>query len=63
MRNFISEYKDVLAMSGKFMRRHWKGVIALNGIITGIILTYYQLRYHLFENPFKTRLKKEDERE
>lgn len=35
MREFVRDYVDLCKESGKFYKKHWKGLVVLNALIIG----------------------------
>ena len=42
MREFVKDYVDLCKDSGRFYKKHWKGVILLNAVIIGAEYAWYK---------------------
>ena len=61
MKDFWKDYAELWKESGRFCKKHWKGVILLNAVIIGAELAYYQYKYQVFDLNFKKEIDKEEE--
>lgn len=61
MKEFVKDYVDLCKESGKFYKKHWKGVILLNVLIIGAEMAYYQYKYDMFDLNFGKKSKEEEE--
>lgn len=41
MKEFVKDYVELCKDSGKFYKKHWKGLIVLNALIIGGELAWY----------------------
>lgn len=41
MKKFMKDYVELCKESGRFYKKHWKGVIALNVVIVGAELAWF----------------------
>lgn len=41
MKGFCKDYVSLCKDSGKFYKKHWKGVIVLTAVLTGVELAYF----------------------
>lgn len=42
MREFVRDYVDLCKESGKFYKKHWKGLVVLNALIIGGEYAWYK---------------------
>ena len=59
MREFVKDYIALCKESGKFMKKHWKGVLVLNAAIIGIevaCLAYQQKKAEKELEEFRTEI-------
>lgn len=61
MKEFVKDYVDLCKESGKFCKKHWKGVILLNVLIIGAEMAYYQYKYDMLDLNFGKKSKEEEE--
>ena len=61
MKEFWKDYGELCKESGRFYKKHWKGVILLNAVIIGAEMAYYQYRYGLFDTFIEKDSYKEEE--
>ena len=61
MKEFVKDYVDLCKESGKFYKKHWKGVILLNVLVIGAEMAYYQYKYDMFDLNFGKKSKEEEE--
>ena len=45
MKEFVKDYVELCKDSGKFYKKHWKGLIVLNALIIGGELAWYKYKY------------------
>lgn len=60
MREFVKDYVELCKESGRFYKKHWKGVVLMNAVIVGAEFAY------IFRDQIKDAIeekfnKKEDE--
>lgn len=60
MKQFWKDYGELCKETGRFYKKHWKGVVVLNAVIVGAELTYFKYKQKQFENLIGN-LKVEDE--
>lgn len=60
MKQFWKDYGELCKETGRFYKKHWKGVIVLNAVIIGAELAYYQYRYNLFDLDFGKKTEREE---
>ena len=61
MKEFWKDYLELCKESGKFCKKHWKGVIVLNVAIIGAELAYFTYKSRMFTNSITVDLSEEDE--
>ena len=44
MKEFVKDYVELCKDSGKFYKKHWKGLIVLNALIIGGELAWYKYK-------------------
>ena len=49
MREFVKDYVDLCKESGKFYKKHWKGLVALNALIIGGEYAWYKHKMKQFD--------------
>lgn len=52
MKQFWKDYGELCKDTGRFYKKHWKGVIVLNAAIIAASLAYYQHKYRLIDLDF-----------
>ena len=60
MKEFVKDYIDLCKESGRFYKKHWKGVILLNAAIIGAEYAWYKYKTDQFINYMKENLEKEE---
>ena len=60
MAEFWKDYGKLCKETGKFYKKHWRGVIVLTAVIVGAELTYLE-RYQIKDKIEKIRKEKENE--
>lgn len=60
MKEFMKDYVDLCKVTGRFYKKHWKGVVVMNVVVLGAEFAY------IFREPIKDAIKekfckKEDE--
>ena len=60
MKEFVKDYVDLCKDSGRFYKKHWKGVVLLNAVIIGAELAWYKYKYNQFYSYMKEDLEKEE---
>ena len=53
MKEFVKDYVELCKDSGRFYKKHWKGVILLNAVVIGAELAWYMYKYNQFESYMK----------
>lgn len=53
MREFVKDYVDLCKDSGRFYKKHWKGVILLNAVIIGAEYAWYKYSTKKFDRYFE----------
>lgn len=63
MRTFFTDYWTLVKHSGKFAKKHWKGLLVTNAIVFLAEMAYYECRYGVFgiKEKIKSKLSKEEE--
>ena len=54
MKEFVKDYVDLCKDSGRFYKKHWKGVVLLNAVVIGAELAWYKYKDSLL---FKSCMK------
>lgn len=49
MKNFWKDYGELCKETGRFYKKHWKGVIVLNVVIVGAEVAYFAYQNKKFE--------------
>ena len=60
MREFVRDYVDLCKESGKFCKKHWKGLIVLNALIIGGELAWYKHKTKQFDALMNDILEEEE---
>ena len=60
MKEFVRDYVDLCKDSGRFYKKHWKGVVLLNVVVIGAELAWYKCKDNLFKSHMKEILEKEE---
>ena len=60
MKEFVKDYVYLCKDSGRFCKKHWKGVILLNAVIIGAEYAWYKYKTDQFINYMKENLEKEE---
>ena len=60
MREFVKDYVDLCKESGKFYKKHWKGLIVLNALIIGGELAWYTYKTKQFDALMNDILEEEE---
>lgn len=50
MKQFWKDYGELCKETGRFYKKHWKGVIVLNAVIIGAELAWFKYKTKQFEN-------------
>ena len=53
MKNFWKDYWELCKDTGKFYKKHWKGVVLLNATVVAAELAYFYYKGKQFENLLK----------
>lgn len=49
IKEFAKDYGKLLAQSGRFVKKHWLGVVLVNLVLIGAEFAWYQYRYGLIK--------------
>lgn len=60
MNEFVKDYVDLCKDSGRFYKKHWKGVVLLNAVVIGAELAWYKYNDNLVKSNMKEILEKEE---
>ena len=60
MRQFFKDYGELCKETGRFYKKHWKGVIVLNAVIIGAELAWFKHKSKEFDS-FIENFDKEEE--
>ena len=60
MKEFVKDYVDLCKDSGRFYKKHWKGVVLLNAVVIVAELAWYKYKDNLFKSHMKEILDKEE---
>ena len=60
MKEFVKDYVDLCKDSGRFYKKHWKGVVLLNAVVIVAELAWYKYKDNLFKSRMKEILEKEE---
>lgn len=60
MNEFVKDYVDLCKDSGRFYKKHWKGVVLLNAVVIGAELAWYKYKDNLVKSNMKEILEKEE---
>ena len=60
MNEFVKDYVDLCKDSGRFYKKHWKGVVLLNAVIIGAEYAWYKYNDKRFKNYIKEGLEKKE---
>lgn len=60
MKQFWKDYGELCKETGRFYKKHWKGVIVLNAVIIGAELAWYKHKTKEFENYLNSSNKEEE---
>lgn len=41
MKEFYSDYVELMKVTGKFYKKHWKGVLVVNVVVLGAEIAYF----------------------
>lgn len=61
MKQFWKDYGELCKETGRFYKKHWKGVIVLNAVIFGAEMAYFKYQSKKFERLLNETSKEEDE--
>lgn len=61
MKEFVKDYGELWKESGRFYKKHWKGVLALNAVIIGAELAWYKYKTNQFDKLIRIYPNKEEE--
>lgn len=61
MREFVRDYVDLCKESGKFYKKHWKGLVVLNALIIGEEYAWYKHKTKQFDAYIKGDLNEKEE--
>lgn len=60
MKQFWKDYGELCKESGRFYKKHWKGVVVLNAVIIGAEMAYFKHKTKQFENYLSSSNKEEE---
>ena len=60
MKEFAKDYVELCKDSGKFYKKHWKGLIVLNALIIGGELAWYKYKTKQFDALMNDVLEEEE---
>lgn len=60
MKGFWKDYSKLCKETGRFYKKHWKGVIVLNAVIIGAELVWYKHKVKQFENLIEKSYEEEE---
>ena len=60
MKEFMKDYVELCKDSGKFYKKHWKGLIVLNALIIGGEYAWYKYKAKQFDALMDDVLKEEE---
>ena len=60
MKEFVKDYVDLCKDSGRFYKKHWKGVVLLNAVVIVAESAWYKYKDNLFKSHMKEILDKEE---
>ena len=60
MKEFVKDYVELCKDSGKFYKKHWKGLIVLNALIIGGELVWYKYKTKQFDALMNDILEEEE---
>lgn len=60
MKEFVKDYVELCKDSGKFYKKHWKGLIVLNALIIGGELAWYKYKTKQFDTLMNDVLEEEE---
>lgn len=60
MKEFVKDYVDLCKDTGRFCKKHWKGVILLNAVSIVAECAWYKYKTNQFNNCMKENLEKEE---
>ena len=60
MKEFVKDYVELCKDSGKFCKKHWKGLIVLNALIIGGELAWYMHKAKQFDALMNDVLEEEE---
>lgn len=62
IKEFAKDYGKLCVQSGRFVKKHWLGVILVNVVLIGVqVLTWYQRNYGIFDDLIERFSRKEKE--
>ena len=60
MREFVKDYVELCKESGKFYKKHWKGLVVLNALIIGGEYAWYKHSMKKYDAYLNDILKEEE---
>lgn len=60
MKQFWKDYGELCKETGRFYKKHWKGVILLNAVIVGAEVAWFKYNSKKMENLIASSDKKEE---
>lgn len=60
MKEFWKDYKELCKDTGRFYKKHWKGVVVLNAAIIGAEVVWYKYKAKQFERLIGNCIKEDE---
>lgn len=60
MKQFWKDYGELCKETGRFYKKHWKGVIVLNAVILGAEVAYFAYQNKKFERMISNSYKEDE---
>ena len=60
MKQFWKDYGELCKETGRFYKKHWKGVVVLNAVIIGAELAWYKYKTKQFETYLNSSTEEEE---
>lgn len=60
MKEFWKDYGELCKETGRFYKKHWKGVIVLNAVIVGAEVAYFAYQNKKFERMINNSYKEDE---
>lgn len=61
MKEFWKDYVELCKESGKFYKKHWKGLLVLNAVAIGAEVAYFAYQNRKFRKSISENLNEENE--